>query len=37
MMLPPCGNKNRDKFQVRIPPLDSKTGIEQTIFISSCY
>ena len=34
-MLPSYGNKNRDKFQVRIPSLDSKIGIEQPIFISS--
>jgi hypothetical protein len=31
------GNKHGDKFQVRIPSLDSKSGIEHPIFISSCY
>jgi hypothetical protein len=31
------GNKNGDKFQVRISSLDSKSAIEQPIFISSCY
>ena len=37
LLLPSYGNKNRDKFQVRIPSLDSKTGIEQSLFISSSY
>ncbi|HZC21085.1 MAG TPA: hypothetical protein VE223_05530 [Nitrososphaeraceae archaeon] len=37
MMLPSYGNKHGDKFQMRIPSLDSKSGIEQPTFISSCY
>lgn len=37
MMLPSYGDKHGDKFRVWIPSLDSKSGIEQPIFISSCY